>query len=101
VKRYGLRHGGPPETLKALVPEFLPSVPVDYMDGQPLRFHRQPDGGFVLYSVGEDGKDDSGEASLRPNKTNLRMIWERKDMVWPAPATADEVQVYRAESAKN
>jgi hypothetical protein len=71
------------------------------MDGQPIRFRRQPDGGFVLYSVGEDGKDDGGDAGLRPGKTNLRMIWDRKDVVWPAPATADEVRAYRAESAKN
>jgi hypothetical protein len=101
LKRYGVRHGGVPESLSALVPEFLSSVPVDYMDGQPLRFRRQVDGGFVLYSVGEDGKDDDGDASLRPGKTNLRMIWERKDVVWPAAAAVDEVEIYRAGSGKD
>lgn len=100
IKRYALRHGACPPSLRALVPEFLASVPADYMDGQPLRFRLQPDGGFLLYSVGEDGKDDGGDASLRPGKTNLRGIWERKDVVWPLPAGQDELQAYRLDSAK-
>lgn len=97
IKRYTLRHGKPPPSLSALVPEFLASVPVDYMDGQPLKYRPGPDGGFLLYSVGEDGNDDGGDATLAASKTNLRMIWERKDVVWPAPATAQEVEVYRKE----
>jgi hypothetical protein len=101
LKRYALRHGGPPASLDNLVPEFLASVPIDYMDGRPLRFRQQPDRGFVLYSVGEDGRDDGGDAGLAPGKTNLRNIWDRKDAVWPAPATADEIEVYRADSSKN
>jgi hypothetical protein len=100
LKRYALRHGGPPQSLSALVPEFLASVPVDYMDGQALRFHAERDGNFVLYSVGEDGKDDGGDSSLLPGKTHPRIIWEHRDVVWPAPATAEEVEAYRQESLK-
>lgn len=100
LKRFALRHGGPPQSLDALAPEFLRSIPVDYMDGKPIKFRPLPTGGFVLYSVGEDGKDDGGDASLRPGKTNSRMIWDRNDAVWPAPATAKELQAYRAESTK-
>ena len=100
VKRFALRHGGPPQSLDALVPEPLRSIPVDYMDGKPIRFRPLPTGGFVLYSVGEDGKDDSGDATLRPGKTNSRMIWDHNDVVWPAPATAKELQAYRAESPR-
>jgi hypothetical protein len=95
LKRYTQRHGAPPESLNTLVPEFLLSVPVDYVDGQQLRFHRDPEASSVLYSVGEDGKDDGGDTSLRPDKTNLRMLWERKDVVWLAPASAAEVEAYR------
>jgi hypothetical protein len=101
LKRHAIRHGKLPQTLSELVPEFLPSEPVDYMDGHPLRFHLRSDGEFVLYSVGEDGQDDHGEASLRPGKTNWRQIWDRKDVVWPGPATDAEVEAYHAESAKN
>ena len=101
LKRYELRHGGLPESLNATVPEFLAAVPTDYMDGQPLRFRRQPDGGFVLYSVGEDGRDDAGDTSLRPDKTNVRGWWDRKDLVWPAPASEAEVEDYRAKAGRN
>jgi len=100
LKRYALRHGGPPPSLSSLVPEFLPSVPVDYMVGQPLRFRPQPDGSFLLYSVGEDGKDEGGDTRLRPGKTNTSMLWERNDVVWPVPATAAELEVYRNDSGK-
>jgi hypothetical protein len=96
LRRYMLSHGSPPESLNSLVPDFLQSAPVDFMDGQPLRFRKQISGDFVLYSVGEDGKDDGGDAGLRPGKTSLRTLWERKDVVWPAPASMEEVQAYRA-----
>jgi hypothetical protein len=54
-------------------------------------------GSFVLYSVGTDGKDDGGETALLPSKTNVRMLWERKDYVWPAPALPEEIEAYRKE----
>ncbi|HLH56997.1 MAG TPA: hypothetical protein VKY92_25680 [Verrucomicrobiae bacterium] len=100
IKRYAGRHGSVPESLDALVPEWLASVPVDYMNGEALRFRRQQDGGFALYSVGEDGTDDGGNATLSSDKTISRVIWNRKDAVWPAPANAAEVEVFRRESAK-
>lgn len=100
IKRYTLRHGSSPETLDVLVPELVPSVPVDYMNGEALGFHRGSERGFALYSVGEDGTDDGGDASPRPDKPSPRVIWNRKDVVWPAPATAAEVEAFRRESAK-
>jgi hypothetical protein len=87
--------------LSELVPEFLSAEPVDYMDGHPLRFRVQAGAGFLLYSVGEDGHDDGGDASLPPGKTISRVIWNRKDAVWPSPATEAEVEAYHTESAKN
>jgi hypothetical protein len=101
LKRYELRHGQPPETLAALVPEFLPAVPVDYMDGKPLKYRRNANGGFVLYSVGENGKDDGGDTTLPPDKTHLRNVWFRQDVVWPAPALPEEVAAWRKEAAKD
>jgi hypothetical protein len=101
LKRYSILHGRPPAILEALVPELLPAVPVDYMDGQPLKYRLRPDGTFTLYSVGADAVDDGGDASLPPGKENLRSLWERKDFLWPSPATPDEVEAYRKEAAKN
>ena len=60
LKRYEARHGKAPETLDALVPEFLSQVPHDFMDGQPLRYKLRSDGSYCLYSVAEDTQDDQG-----------------------------------------
>src|SRR5690606_35010653 len=38
LKRHFLRHGKIPSNLDALVPEFLPAVPTDYMDGKPIKY---------------------------------------------------------------
>jgi hypothetical protein len=62
AERYRLRHGAWPAGLAALVPEFLPEVPVDPFDGRPLRYRRLADG-VVIYSVSEDGIDDGGHSS--------------------------------------
>lgn len=52
LRLYHLANGELPETLDALVPEYLSAVPVDYVDRQPLRYSRE----FrVLWSVGRKG----------------------------------------------
>ena len=99
LRRYELRHGNLPSELAALIPEFLPSLPHDWMDGKPLRYRRQPDGQFLLYSVGEDGVDDGGNArSTRgQDDDNLR---HGRDWVWPMPASAQEIATDNEEMAK-
>jgi len=83
LKRYQLRHGQLPPSLEALVPEFLSTVPYDYMSAKPLRYRLKPDGSYVLYSVGEDGKDDGGDPTLTPGASPG--LWGGRDAVWPAP----------------
>jgi len=101
LKRYALAHGKCAASLDSIVPEFLKSVPVDYMDGQPMKYRLNADGSFLLYSVGEDGKDDGGDATLSPENKSGMNLWYRKDFIWPAPALPDEIIAWRAESAKN
>lgn len=60
LERFRLAHGEYPETLDALVPQFLDAIPHDVIGGQPLHYHRAADGTFVLYSVGWNGRDDGG-----------------------------------------
>jgi hypothetical protein len=48
-----------PPDLQALAPEYLDSVPEDPFASGPLRY-RKTATGFVVYSVGEDKKDDAG-----------------------------------------
>jgi hypothetical protein len=100
LKRYHLRHGKYPDTLKLLVPEFLPAMPRDFIDGQPLKYRRDGDDNFILYSVGENGRDDDGDVSLPPGLQSSD-LWRRRDYVWPAPATLEEVEEYRREANKN
>lgn len=59
IELFRRRNGSIPETLDELVPEFLPQVPIDPFDGQPLRYVVKPDR-YVIYSVSFDGVDDGG-----------------------------------------
>jgi hypothetical protein len=98
LKRYQLRHGQYPTELSALVPEYLAAVPRDPADGQPLRYRPRPDGTFLLYSVGEDGTDNGGDAA--PALKSDTFGWQRgRDLVWPCPATAEEVSAYQQKHA--
>ncbi len=56
---YKLDHGRYPEALAALAPKYLPTVPGDLFSGKEL-VYRPAAGGYVLYSVGPNGKDDGG-----------------------------------------
>ncbi len=85
LKRYEMRHGQPPADLRALVPEFLSMLPLDFMNGQPLRYRRHAEGGYTLYSVGEDSRDDGGDPTSGPDKSPASDIWEGRDAVWPKP----------------
>ena len=61
------RHGGWPETLAQLVPDLLPAVPPDRVDGKPLRYIVR-DNRPVLYSLGANRRDDNG-TSADPDST--------------------------------
>jgi hypothetical protein len=42
-----------------LVPEFMPEVPIDPIDAQPMRYTRLPRG-YRIYSLGQNSRDDNG-----------------------------------------
>ena len=103
LKRYELRHHQLPATLEGLTPDLLKDVPIDCMDGQPLRYRPNADGTFLLYSVSENGKDDGGDPSLPKNIQGSNFYWQNYralDWVWPQPATAAEIQKYYEEQGK-
>ena len=106
LERYRGRHGSYPQTLQALAPEFLKQQPLDFMDGQPLRYHVMADSHIVLYSVGQDCADNGGEMR-RPRRRgpDYQGLPEfgppvGTDLVWPRPATAGEVQAQRQEEER-
>jgi hypothetical protein len=59
---YQRDHGKYPDKLDALVPDYLAKVPTDLFSGQAM-IYRTTDAGYLLYSVGVNGKDDGGRAS--------------------------------------
>ena len=94
---YSARHGVPPTTLDALVPEVLPALPTDpfardgrfrYIVGPTLRESR-------MYSVGLDGEDNAGAcpASLRDRALNPKgagtdfVLWPPQCASGSAPGT--------------
>lgn len=95
LKRYELRHQKLPAALAQLVPEFLPQPPVDYMDGQPLRYCLDSDSTWLVYSVGLDGHDDGGDATISSKSKSSTFTYQNgHDLVWPQPATQLETAVW-------
>jgi hypothetical protein len=101
LKRHQLRHGNLPAALTELAPDFLASVPLDPVDGQPLRYQLKSDGSFLLYSIGEDGVDDGGDPTPpATNSTSNPSLQKGRDWVWPQPATAEEIRAWEEKQAK-
>ncbi|MDW7995806.1 MAG: hypothetical protein RMI91_14245, partial [Gemmatales bacterium] len=51
-----------PDQLQELVPKYRPRLEADLFSGQPL-IYRRTDTGYVLYSVGPNGRDDEARTS--------------------------------------
>jgi len=84
LERYRLANGIYPETLDALAPNFIDSIPHDVTNDQPLHYRRTDDGRFLLYSLGWNEEDDGGVVAL---STGGREVDTRKgDWVWQLPA---------------
>jgi hypothetical protein len=61
IERYRLAQKGElPHSLDELAPKYLDAVPSDPFDEGQLRYKKLVKG-YVVYSVGEDGKDDGGD----------------------------------------
>ncbi len=57
IKAFKNNTGNYPNSLDELIPDYLSSVPLDYFDGNSLRYSEEKN---ILYSVGEDLKDTGG-----------------------------------------
>jgi len=85
LMRHKLAHGGFPATLAECDTKFLPVQPVDPFSGK-APIYRLEGNGFVLYSIGENMKDDGGKpepnseekAKLSPAERDSRAL----DLVW-------------------
>lgn len=103
LERYRVAHGSYPKGLQSLSPDVLQSLPVDFMDGQPLRYRLCEPGAFVLYSVGLDCVDDAGKFSIAKNTLPGYFQsdpFDHPDMVWPRAASDATAQAFRIEQAQ-
>lgn len=98
LERHRLRHGSYPESLAVLVPDLLREVPVDIQDAQPLRYRREANGEFLLWSIGKNGVDDGGNGNRVEVPTGTRSKGVL-DVVWPRPASPEEVSALHADLA--
>ena len=73
VRAYAAEHGELPATLAELVPAYLPQVPLDGYDGAPLRYSREKK---LVWSVGDDLRDDGGRAPDDPKCCRAEPKWE-------------------------
>lgn len=89
LRRHQLANGSWPATLDELVPRFLKAVPLDPMDGKPLRYRQVPGDAPLLYSVGTDGADAQGDP--RPLTGNSKYWMMGRDMVWPRRASSEQM----------
>ena len=84
LERYRLAHGGYPESLAALAPQFIEKVPHDVIGGGPLHYRLNADGQFVLYSIGWNERDDGGVVVLTKGSTPV-VNRDEGDWVWRYP----------------
>ena len=87
LERHRLTHGSYPQTIDALVPAFLTRLLLDPMNAKPFQYRRTDEGWFLLYSVGENGKDDGGVFRAKAKGPIL-------DWPWPAPGRPDEGSLF-------
>lgn len=88
LERYRLKHGAFPQDLAPLVPDYLPSLPIDPMNRQPLRYQSTDNGWFKLWSVGLNGRDDGG-VMKRGDDNDADGDW-----VWPTPIPSTEPRLF-------
>ncbi len=76
IERFRTARGAIPGTLAELVPDFIAELPQDIYTGLPMIYRRKESGGFLLYSVGPDRRDDGGAFDAKGSEVR------QPDWVW-------------------
>ena len=84
LERHHMERGQYPESLTELVPQFIEQLPVDPINGRPMKYRRTNDGKFLLYSVGWNETDDGGTPAMTSDNP-ARADFTRGDWVWRHP----------------
>ncbi len=83
LERFRREHGQFPDSLGALQPQFIPQLPHDIINGEPLKYHRTETGQYVLYSVGWNESDDRGVVGVVKVEEGNSLA--QGDWVWRLP----------------
>lgn len=84
LERYRLANHDLPDSLHSLQPQFIPQLPHDLFDGLLLRYHKNVDGTYVLYSIGWNQQDDGGTVVVTGG-SSPRPKLDQGDWVWKFP----------------
>jgi tetratricopeptide (TPR) repeat protein len=92
---YRADHGTYPVKLGDLVPKYIAELPKDICNDSELHYKQEPDG-FLLYSVGNNGRDDGTKSYEDRNQTEETEELVKKGEDWddlvvriPAPRAAN------------
>jgi hypothetical protein len=77
-KIFKQQQGRFPENIAALVPRILTEEPLDPFTGKPF-IYRLQDGGFIVYGLGSNEKDDGGRGTLIPSQLIMQ---KDDDIAW-------------------
>ena len=89
LERHHLEKGSYPDSLDVVRLADGKPLPPDPMDGKPMRYRKTPNGKYVLWSIGFDGKDDGGKRVLDEKKPERTWFYDEKyvgDWVWDFPS---------------
>jgi hypothetical protein len=75
VERFKRQHGAAPQSIDALVPQYLKSLPTDPFSGAALRY-TQDSAGYTIYSVGMNQRDDGGTVQEKEGDVGIRVPFE-------------------------
>src|SRR4029077_15885707 len=70
LERYRQAKGDWPKSLDQLVPKYLAEVPTDHYVAKPF-IYRRVDRGVIVYSVGQDRKDNGGKLRREPGEQHI------------------------------
>jgi hypothetical protein len=67
IERCRRQHGGLPDSLDVITPQYVASIPLDPFTGKPLLYGRDDDS-YTVYSTGINRADDGGAVAPKPNE---------------------------------
>ncbi|MDR3405354.1 MAG: hypothetical protein P4L99_22865 [Chthoniobacter sp.] len=82
LERFRRAHGALPERLSEVVPQYLPCVLLDPLDGEEMRYARDAANRYRLWSVGLDQEDDGGKVKVK-KESESKEDEAPDDIVWP------------------